>query len=79
MANSTYDMIMSGKCDNYIRFNDFHNLIIDLGFTFKGQKGSHMSFYHNEIHERMTIQKDGAKAKDYQVKQLRHIIERHSL
>ncbi len=79
MANNTYDMVMSGKSDNNIRFNDFHNLIIDLGFTFKGQKGSHMSFYHNGINERMTIQKDGAKAKDYQVKQLRHIIEKHSL
>lgn len=79
MANKTYDIIMSGKSDNNIRFTDFHNLILDLGFTFKGQKGSHMSFYHAEINERMTIQKDGAKAKDYQVKQLRHIIEKHGL
>ncbi len=79
MANNTYDMVMSGKSDNNIRFNDFHNLILDLGFTFKGQKGSHMSFYHNELNERMIIQKDGAKAKDYQVKQLRRIIEKHSL
>ena len=36
MANNTYDMVMSGKSDNNIRFNDFYNLIIDLGFTFKG-------------------------------------------
>lgn len=79
MANNTYDMVMSGKSDSNIRFNDFHNLIIDLGFTFKGQKGSHMSFYHNIINERMTIQRDGSKAKDYQVKQLRHIIEKHNL
>ncbi len=79
MANNTYDTVMSGKSDNNIRFNDFYNLILDLGFTFKGQKGSHMSLYNKEINERMTIQKDGAKAKDYQVKQLRHIIEKHSL
>ncbi len=79
MANNTYDIVKSGKSDNNIRFNDFHKLIIDLGFTFKGQKGSHMSFYHSKINERMTIQKDGSKAKDYQVKQLRHIIEKHSL
>ena len=38
MANNTYDMVMSRKSDNNIRFADFHNLIIDLGFTFKGQK-----------------------------------------
>lgn len=79
MAKNTYDIVMSGKSDNNIRFNDFHNLIIDLGFAFKGQKGSHMSFYHCGINERMTIQRDGAKAKDYQVKQLRHIIEKHNL
>ncbi|MCM1263562.1 MAG: type II toxin-antitoxin system HicA family toxin [Butyrivibrio sp.] len=79
MANNTYDMVMSGKSDNNIRFADFKNLIINLGFTYKGQKGSHISFYHNEINERMTIQKDGAKAKGYQVKQLRHIIEKHNL
>lgn len=79
MANNTYDKVISGKSDSNIRFNDFHNLIIDLGFTFKGQKGSHMSFYHKTINERMTIQKDGAKAKDYQVKQLRYIIKKHNL
>ncbi len=38
-----------------------------------------MSFYHSGINERMTIQRDGAKAKNYQVKQLRHIIESHNL
>ena len=55
MANNTYDMVMSGKSDNNIRFNDFHNLIIDLGFAFKGQKGSHMSFYHNGIIEKHSL------------------------
>lgn len=52
-------------------------LIWDL--ILKARKVPHMSFYHSEINERMTIQKDGAKAKDYQVKQLRFIIEKHSL
>lgn len=37
MANNTYDMVMSGKSDNNIRFTDFCNLIVDLGFSFKGQ------------------------------------------
>ncbi len=79
MAKDTYDIVMSGKSDSNIRFADLHNLILDLVFKFKGQKCSHMSFYHSGINERMTIQKDGAKAKGYQVKQLRHIIEKHSL
>ena len=62
-----------------LKERDFYNLIIDLGFTFKGQKGSHMSFFHSGVTERMPIQRDGAKAKDYQIKQLRRIIEKYDL
>ena len=62
-----------------LKERDFYNLIIDLGFAFKGQKGSHMSFFHSGVNERMTIQRDGAKAKDYQIKQLRLIIEKYDL
>ncbi len=29
---NTYDMVMSGKCDNNIRFTDFRNLILSFGF-----------------------------------------------
>lgn len=38
-----------------------------------------MSFFHSGVNERMTIQRDGAKAKDYQIKQLRRIIEKYDL
>ena len=79
MAKQTYDMVMSGNCDNNIRFTDFQTLITALGFTLKGQKGSHISYYHEEINERMTIQNDGSKAKGYQVRQLRRIIKRYGL
>lgn len=33
MANNTYDNIMSGKCNNNIRFTDLRNLIISFGFN----------------------------------------------
>ena len=36
-------------------------------------------YYHSEIKEFINIQKDGNKAKDYQVKQLRDIIIEHDL
>ncbi len=39
MAN-TYDMVMSGKSDNNIRFTDFRNLILSYGFV-ERIKGSH--------------------------------------
>lgn len=46
---------------------------------FKGQKGSHKSYYHSGINERMTIQNANSKAKGYQVRQLRNIINKHGL
>lgn len=79
MNQKIYNKVMAGNSDNNIRFTDFRKLITDLGFSFKGQKGSHVSYYHSGINERMTIQEDGSKAKDYQVKQLRYIIKKHSL
>ena len=74
-----YETIISGNADNNIKFTDFQNLIIDLGFKFIRQNGSHKIYYHYGIREIMNIQSDGNKAKDYQVKQLRNIILKHNL
>ena len=79
MNKKIYEMILSGKSDNNIKYADFQNLIIDLGFALTRQRGSHEIYYHPVIKERMNIQRDGNKAKDYQVKQLRDIILTHDL
>ena len=79
MNKKVYDAVMSGQSDNNIKYTDFQNLIVDLGFEFKRQKGSHRIYYHYGIQKRMNIQKDGSMAKDYQVKQLRNIIIEHNL
>ena len=79
MNKKVYNDVMSGKSDNNIIFNDFRNLIIDLGFIFIRQNGSHIQYYHSNINERMTIQNDKSKAKGYQVRQLRNIIVKHNL
>ena len=79
LNQKTYNDVISGKSDNNINFNDFRNLIVDLGFVLKGQKGSHVSYYHKAINERMIIQTAGSKAKGYQVRQLRNIIKNHNL
>ena len=79
MNKKVYESVMSGKSDNNIKYTDFQNLIIDLGFVFKRQNGSHAMYYHYGIREFMNIQKHGNKAKDYQVKQLRDIIIEHNL
>ena len=79
MNKKIYKEVMSGKSDNNIKFNDFRNLIVDLGITFTRQSGSHVQYYHSEINERMTIQNANSKAKGYQVRQLRNIIIKHGL
>ena len=79
MNKKTYESIISGKSDNDIKYLDFESLILDLGFKFKRKKGSHTMYYHKEINAFLNIQKDGSKAKAYQVRQLRDIINKHDL
>ena len=79
MRNKIYNAVMSGKSDSNIKFSDLQNLIVDLGFDFLRQNGSHIMYYNYSIGEFMNIQKDGAKAKGYEVRQLRDIITRHKL
>lgn len=79
MNQKIYQDVLHGKSDNNINFNDFRNLIVDLGFDFIRQSGSHIQYYNKDINERMTIQSNKSKAKEYQVRQLRNIIIEHDL
>lgn len=78
MANNTYDMVMSGKSDNNIRFNDFRNLILSYGFV-ERIKGSHHVYKRDDIPEGIVIQPLGNKAKAYQVKQVRNLFNKYGL
>ena len=78
MNKSVYEAVMSGKADHSINYNDFQNLMVALGFVFVRQKGSH-TLYRHSCGAMMNVQKDGAKAKAYQVAQLRKIVNQYSL
>ncbi|MEY8412758.1 type II toxin-antitoxin system HicA family toxin [Lachnospiraceae bacterium 62-26] len=78
MAKNAYDMVMSGKNDNNIRFTDFRNLILSYGFT-ERIKGDHHIYKRNDIIERIVIQPLGNKAKAYQVKQVRNLFIKYGL
>lgn len=78
MANNTYNMVMSGKSDNNIRFADFRNLILSYGFV-ERIKGSHHVYKRNDIPEGIIIQPLGNKAKAYQVKQVRNLFNKYGL
>ena len=79
MNKRVYDAIKNGRADNNINFSDFQNLIIDLGFIYKRQDGSHKIYRHKIYNAIMIIQADGNKAKGYQVRQLKKLIEMYNL
>ena len=79
MDINIYNAVKSGRMDNSIKFKDFRKLILDLGFIFVGQVGSHQTYRHPGIRVKISIQPDGNMAKGYQVKQLRNIIIKYNL
>ena len=75
MKSKVYNVVVSGKSDANIKYSDFQNLIVDLGFEYQRQEGSHRIYRHPIHRVNMNIQPKGNKAKPYQVKQLRNIIK----
>lgn len=70
--------ILSGTGDANIAFSDLINLLQHLGFEMR-IKGSHHIFRKVGIEEKPNLQKEGNKAKPYQVKQIRNIILKYKL
>ena len=70
--------ILRGTSDSNILFTDLVNLLIHLGFEMR-VKGSHHIFRKSGVEEKPNLQKDGNKAKSYQVRQVRNIIIKYKL
>lgn len=70
--------ILSGTSDANIYFEDLCNLLKKLGFE-ERVKGSHHIFRKEEVVEKVNLQREGNKAKPYQVKQARNVIIKHKL
>jgi hypothetical protein len=70
--------ILSGTRDANIAFSDLIDLLQYLGFEMR-IKGSHHIFRKGGVEERPNLQKDGNKAKPYQVKQVRNVILKYKL
>ncbi len=73
MADKVLLQVLSGTCDASIRFDDLCHLLERLGFD-KRVRGSHHLFRKPGLAARVNLQRDGAHAKPYQVKQVRAII-----
>lgn len=70
--------ILRGQSDSNIAFKDLCNLLIMLGFNQRNQ-GSHFIFRKAGIVEMPNLQKDGNKAKPYQVRQIRAVLVKYQL
>ena len=70
--------ILRGMSDANIAFIDLINLLKHFGFDMR-IKGSHHIFRKNGVIEKVNLQKEGNKAKPYQVCQVRNIIVKYKL
>lgn len=77
-VNKIEFQILSGKFDANIDFGDLCYLLNKFGFD-ERIKGSHHIFLRADVEEIINIQPIGAKAKAYQVKQVRNLILKYKL
>ena len=70
--------IRDGKSDANIAFEDLCNLLLHFGFELR-TRGSHHVFRKAGIAEKINLQRDGNKAKPYQVRQVRNVIVKYKL
>lgn len=70
--------VLRGTADANISFSDLCSLLERLGFE-RRTRGSHNLFRRAGIEDRINLQKDGNKAKPYQVRQVRDVIVKYRL
>lgn len=70
--------ILTGTSDANIDFDDLCQMLHRLGFA-ERIRGSHYIFRKQGIEEMVNLQRDGSKAKVYQVRQVRNVILKYKL
>ena len=70
--------ILRGNSDANISFDEIKTLLLNQGFEMR-IKGSHHIFRKQGVEEKINIQKEGAKAKPYQVRQVRNVLVKNKL
>ncbi len=70
--------ILQAESDANIAFEDLRQFLMWLGFQ-ERTRGSHHIFRKQGVRELINLQKEGNKAKVYQVRQVRRLMLRHGL
>jgi predicted RNA binding protein YcfA (HicA-like mRNA interferase family) len=77
-AEKTLDNILRGDSDANIRFEELCHLLQAKGFRMR-VSGSHHIFTQTGVLERINLQREGSKAKPYQVRQVWKILANYRL
>jgi predicted RNA binding protein YcfA (HicA-like mRNA interferase family) len=72
------DKLLRGESDANLRFDELCHLLQAKGFRMR-VSGSHHIFTRPGVMERINIQRAGARAKPYQVRQVRKILATYKL
>jgi predicted RNA binding protein YcfA (HicA-like mRNA interferase family) len=72
-----YDQLVLNR--KQLSFAEFQRLIEAFGYRLDRIKGSHHTYRHPGIGQRMQIQPNGKEAKDYQVEQFLAIVRQRGL
>jgi predicted RNA binding protein YcfA (HicA-like mRNA interferase family) len=72
------EQVMRGRSDSNIPFEGLLRLLRRLGFD-ERVRGSHHILTREDVKEIINLQPKGAKAKAYQVKQVRNLILKYRL
>lgn len=73
-----FNQILLGTSDANIAIDELFQLLTRLGFE-ERIRGSHHMFRKDGILEMINLQRDGSKAKTYQVRQVRAILLKYKL
>lgn len=77
-VEKTLAKLLRGESDANLRFDELCHLLQAKGFRMR-VSGSHHIFTQPGVAERINIQREGAKAKPYQVRQIRKILSAYKL
>jgi hypothetical protein len=72
------EKILRGTSDANIPFEDLRWLLLQFGFQ-ERIRGDHHIYFRDGVVEIVNLQPKGAKAKPYQVKQVRNLILKYKL
>jgi predicted RNA binding protein YcfA (HicA-like mRNA interferase family) len=77
-VEKTLEKLLRGESDANIRFDEMCQLLQVKGFRMR-VSGSHHIFTKSGVMERINLQREGPKAKPYQVRQVRKILSQYKL